>query len=130
MKFRENWGSTLSLVGGLLSFAGAVGQMNNPSANLGGIIAGPVMIIGALIYRSAKKRRDNSERGKVRIFAEAIGLLAITFISFGQNDLKQQIALDPVPNFVIPLWAIIAYAYAFYRAATRDRRSPEPSSKL
>ncbi|CAN1544649.1 hypothetical protein MCEMIH15_01905 [Caulobacteraceae bacterium] len=127
MKFRENWGSTLSLVGGLLSFAGAI---NNPSGNMGGLIAGPVMIIGALIYRSAKKRRANAASVKFRIFAEAIGLLAIAFIVFGQNDFKQQIALDPVPNFVIPLWALIAYAYAFYRAASIDRRKPEASGEL
>jgi hypothetical protein len=130
MKFRENWGSFLSLAGGSLSLIGAVGQISNPSGNHGGLIAGPVMIIGALIYRSAKKRRDSGASGKIRIFAEAIGLLAIAFIVLGQNDLKVRIILDPVPNLIIPVWAIIAYAYAFYRAATRDRRSPEPSSEL
>lgn len=130
MKFRENWGSTLSLVGGLLSFAGAVGQVNNPSGNLGGLIAGPVMIIGALIYRSAKKRKHNAESDKVRILAEAIGLLAIAFLVIGQNDLNNRIISDPVPNFIIPLWAVIAYAYAFYRAATRDRRNAVASGEL
>ena len=118
MKFRENWGSILSLIVGALSFLGAAGQLTNPSDNLGGLVAGPVMIFGALIYRSAKKRRESGNSSSIRIVAEVVGLLVILFMVFGQTELKRNIILDPVPNFIIPLWAVIAYAYAAYRAFT------------
>lgn len=116
MNFRENWGSTLSLIVGAISFLGAVGQITNPSGNLGGLVAGPVMIIGALFYRSAKKRRESGKGGSIRIVVEVVGLLVILFMVFGQNELERNIILDPVSNFIIPLWALIAYAYGAYRA--------------
>ncbi len=123
MKFRENWGSILSLIVGAISFLGAVGQLTNPSGNLGGLVAGPVMIFGALIYRSAKKRRESGNGGSMRIIAEVIGLLVILFMVFGQTELKRNIILDPVPNFIIPLWALIAYAYAAYQAYAAKRET-------
>jgi hypothetical protein len=123
VKFRENWGSILSLIVGAISFLGAVGQLTNPSGNLGGLVAGPVMIFGALIYRSAKKRRESGNGGSMRIIAEVIGLLVILFMVFGQTELKRNIILDPVPNFIIPLWALIAYAYAAYQAYAAKRET-------
>ena len=82
------------------------------------------MIFGALIYRSAKKRRESGKGGSIRILAEVVGLLVILFMVFGQAELKRNIILDPVPNFIIPLWAVIAYAYGAYRAFT-TKREPE-----
>ncbi len=123
MNFRENWGSILSLIVGALSFLGAAGQLTNPSGNLGGLVAGPVMIFGALIYRSAKKRRESGNSSFIRIVAEVVGLLVILFMVFGQTELKRNIILDPVSNFIIPLWALIAYAYGAYRAYTAKQET-------
>lgn len=116
MNFRDNWGSILSLFFGILLFLGAVGQITNPDARLGGLVGGPVMVIGALLYRSAKRRKNTQTGSTLRVLLELIGLAMILFIAFGQNDLNQRIIADPVPNLVIPVWALIAYACAVYRA--------------
>jgi hypothetical protein len=31
------------------------------------------------------------------------------FMILTQNDLKRRIATDPIPNAIIPIWAIVAY---------------------
>ena len=33
-----------------------------------------------------------------------------------QNDAAKQIETDPVPNLIIPLWAIIAYVVLIFKA--------------
>jgi hypothetical protein len=105
---RRHLGSTIALgiggcglVGGLA--AAAKGQ-------LGTLIAATVMILGALAYRSAKKRKLGEVRSTItRLILEFTLLLLIALIILLQNNLKQLIATDPVPNGVIPLWAILAY---------------------
>lgn len=124
MNFRDNWGSILSLIGGALLFLGAVGQITNPNGNHSGLVSGPVMILGALIYRSAKKRRETQNNNLVRVIGELVGLLAILFLAFGQNNLQQRLITDPVSNLIIPVWALIAYVVAAYRGYT-DKRGTE-----
>ena len=41
--------------------------------------------------------------------------LVVCSVAF-QDDLKMRIATDPVPNFVIPVWCIVAYVIAAARA--------------
>ena len=122
MNFRDNWGSTLSLSLGVLMFLGAVGQITNQDARLGGLVAGPVMIVGALIYRSAKKRRETHSNIVIRSIAELVGVFVILFLAFGQNDLKQRLVTDPFPNFIIPVWALIVYVFAVYQAFVANRK--------
>lgn len=86
-------------------------------------MSGPVMILGALIYRSAKKRRETQGNNFVRVIGELAGLLAILFLAFGQNDLRERLVTDPVPNLIIPVWALIAYAIAAYRGFTAKRET-------
>jgi len=45
----------------------------------------------------------------VRQVLEFTLLLLICLIILAQNNLKNLIATDPVPNLIIPLWAILAY---------------------
>ena len=108
---KKHIGSTIALILGLLSFASGV----NPG-NPGGFVAGPVIILGALAYRSAKKRKlgevNNSTLRKV---LEALALIMIAAAILLQRDLKNLIATDPVPNLIIPLWAIIAYTVIAFK---------------
>lgn len=108
---KKHIGSTIALILGLLSFASGV----NPG-NTSGLVAGPVIILGALAYRSAKKRKlgevNNSTLRKV---LEALALIMIIAAILLQRDLKNLIATDPVPNLIIPLWAIIAYTVITFK---------------
>lgn len=81
------------------------------------------MILGALIYRSAKQRRNAKGINAVRLAAEFLGLITMVFIAFGQNELKQRMVADPMSNIVIPVWALAAYAYAAYRTFNSKRKS-------
>jgi len=103
---KKHIGSTIALILGFLSFAGSVANPANP----GGLIAGPVIILGALAYRSAKKRKlGEVHNTAMRKGLEISALIIIAAAILLQNDLKTLIATDPVPSLVIPLWAIIAY---------------------
>lgn len=103
---KKHISSTIALILGILSFASSLANPSNPS----GLVAGPVIILGALAYRSAKKRilgevKTTLLRKGLEVSAVVIIAAAVLF----QNDLKNLIATDPVPNLIIPLWAIVAY---------------------
>ena len=101
---KKHIGSTIALVVGILYFLGSLSNMGS------GIISGPIMIIGALAYRSAKQRHlGNCKPTITRKIFEITGLVVIVVAIVFQTNLKETIATDPVPNFIIPLWAIIAY---------------------
>ena len=102
---KKHIGSTLALILGILTLAAGAGK---PSSLL---IAGPVIILGALAYRSAKKRSlDEVQDSLLRKGLEALAIVIIVAAVLLQNDIKNQIIMDPVPNLIIPLWAIVAYA--------------------
>jgi hypothetical protein len=44
-----------------------------------------------------------------------------------QNNLKNLIVTDPVPNFIIPLWALIAYIVIVSKAKQSDKNVVESS---
>ena len=117
---KKHIGSTIALILGFLSFAGSVA---NPS-NLSGLIAGPVIILGALAYRSAKKRKLGEVRNTaLRKGLELLALIMIAAAILLQNDLKNLIAADPVPNLIIPLWAIIAYVVIASKARQSEKNA-------
>jgi len=97
-------GSTIALVFGALS---VIAGLAKPSSAL---TAGIIIILGALAYRSAKKRKlgevkDSLMRKVLEVSAIFIIIVAILL----QNNAANYILTDPVPNLIIPLWAIIAY---------------------
>ncbi len=97
-------GSTVALAFGCLYFISAWAE---PSA---GIIAGPVMILGALAYRSAKKRKLGEVKSTpIRQVVEIALLLLISVMILAQNNVLHLIETDPVPNLLIPVGAILAY---------------------
>ena len=108
-------GSTLALILGIFTFVAGVTQQQGDL-----LIAGPVIIVGTLAYRSAKKRNLGEAKNSIlRKGLEGIAIVAILAAVLLQNDLKRQIATDPVPNLIIPLWAIIAYAVVVLRKASQ-----------
>ena len=103
---KRHIGSTIALILGFLSFASSVANPSNPS----GFVAGPVIILGALAYRSAKKRKLGEVNSTLlRKGFEASALVIIAAAVLLQNDLKNLIVTDPVSTVIIPLWAIVAY---------------------
>ena len=99
-------GSTIALILGFFYFADGLTNLT------AGLIAGPIIILGALAYRSGKKRMlgevNNSALRKV---LEVIAICLIAALILLQNNLKELIQTDPVPNLFIPLWAVIAYIF-------------------
>lgn len=97
-------GSTIALVVGILSVVAGLSQLNDR------FISGAVIILGALAYRSAKKRKLGAvESTTLRRTLEFLAIIAAMAAVFLQNNLLYLIENDPVPNLVIPLWVLIAF---------------------
>lgn len=117
---KKHIGSTVALILGFLSFAGSVANPSNSS----GFVAGPVIILGALAYRSAKKRKlSEVSNTALRKVLELLALIAIAAAILLQNDLKNLIVTDPVTNLIIPLWAIIAYVVIASKAMQSEKNA-------
>jgi hypothetical protein len=108
-RVRTHLGSSATLVLGCLGFVGGLSAVTKGGTG-GTLIGALVMILGALAYRSAKKRKLGEVKSTAtRLISEITMLLLIILIIVLQNDLKQLIVTDPIPNALIPLWAILAY---------------------
>ena len=77
------------------------------------LIGGMVMCLGALAYKSAQKRQFGKTKSTlVRQALETVLLVPICLVmlvTVTKNDFRQMIEMDPVPIFVIGLWAIAVY---------------------
>ena len=108
---KKHLGSTIALIFGGVTFISGIIKASSL------IITGPIIILGALAYRSAKKRKLGEVRASLLRKALEIAAIVIIFAAvLLQNDLKHLIATDPVPNLIIPLWAIIAYSIMALKA--------------
>jgi len=113
---KKHIGSTIAFILGFLLFSSSLANPQNPS----GLISGPIIILGALAYRSAKKRKLEEVRNSlVRKILEIIALALITAAILFQNNLVALIESDPVSNLIIPLWTIVAYI-----VVTLKKRNP------
>jgi hypothetical protein len=103
----------LGCIAVIAGLAGIVRYADDPQLSFlkgGTLIAGVVMILGALAYRSAKKRKLGEAKWVLtRRVLEVVLVVLICVVILAQNDLKRLIATDPVPNAIIPAWAIVAY---------------------
>jgi len=73
-------------------------------------ITGIIIIIGALAYKSASKRKNKEVKNtNLRLGIELFGMLVIVLLIVMQNNLLYQIQTEPVPNFIIPAIAITTY---------------------
>ena len=94
------------------------------------MIAGIVMVLGALAYRSAKKRRLGEVKStRMRISFEVILLAAICAMILGQNNVAQRMVTDAITNVLLPAWAIVAYLAAC-RNVPEGRDEIAASTKL
>jgi hypothetical protein len=106
---KKHLGSTVALVIGGLGLVGGLSNHNFQSIN-----ASVVMIVGALAYKSAKKRRLNEvENTKFRFGMEIVGLGVIVLSVLALSDIKTAIALYPLSTVVAPLYALIAYGVEY-----------------
>lgn len=97
-------GSTIALAFGAISVAAGLVK---PSSTL---IAGIIIILGALAYRSAKKRKLSEVRtSSIRKGLEVFAIVIIVGLVLLQRNAAYYMKTDPVPNLIIPLWAIVAY---------------------
>jgi hypothetical protein len=115
MKTKQNWGSLAAIILGILLILGGIKAVSSPPGDPSGIINGIVIVIGALIYRSAKKRREIFKKSYFRIGLEFFGVLIILFLSLSPNNLLSLMVEYPVQYLIIPLWALVAYVYAVLR---------------
>lgn len=110
MRMKKHLGSTCALIIGVLSMASGIAK---PGSLL---ISGLIITLGALAYRSAKKRwLSEATQSLLRKSLEAIGIIAIVAVVLLQNNLKALIASEPISNLVIPLWAITAYLVVAFK---------------
>jgi hypothetical protein len=116
-------GSSIAFLAGGLAIIGELSNLaqTGDGPHKGGtmIIAGIVMFLGALAYRSAKKRRLGEATSiRTRQFLEVALLVLICIAVLRQHNLSDLIKTDPVPNIVMPVWAILVYfAVAFLPAS-------------
>ena len=107
---------TLAVLGG---FASAYRGHGTGAGDL--IISAPIIILGALAYRSAKKRMLGQVAATTtRKVMEGVAVLLIVALLFSTNDLKTLIALEPAHYIIIPAWAIIAYMFVGFRSPKGD----------
>lgn len=101
-------GANIALVLGILSIGGgAHGDFETSQVGL-------VMTVGALAYKSAKKRRlGDAENTKFRFGMELVGLGLIVLSVVALNDIKIGIATHPLSTVVAPLYALIAYGIEY-----------------
>lgn len=110
---KRHLGSTIALILGVLSF---ISGLANPSAPGAPLVVGPVIILGALAYRSAKKRwLGEAKQSLFRKSLEAAAIITIIAAVSLQNNLVALFVADPVQNIVIPLWAVIAYSIIAFK---------------
>lgn len=107
----KNIGSTLAILLSILLFAAGLSQFNASDAAGNLLTTAPIIFIAAICYRSAKVRRSGTPvRKTLRLGLEAVGICIILLLWLGRNDLKSEIAFDPIQALVIPLICLLAYA--------------------
>ena len=116
---KKNMGSTIAMVLGVLVLITGLTQPNASYIN-----SGFIMLIGAFAYRSAKKRAlGEVGNTAVRKITELAGVAIIFLLMALQRDLTYWMVEDPVPNLIIPLWAVVAYVIASLKKQPTDLSS-------
>ena len=104
-------GSTLGMVLGVLTISAGLQKVDVSFIN-----AGITMLVGALAYRSAKKRKmQQVENTVLRRVIEGLSICGLIALISLRDDLMMLIAEDPVPNFVIPAYVLFAYLIVIAR---------------
>lgn len=116
---RHIW-TTISISLAILTWASGIQTLS------GNMLAGEVMLLSALACRSANKRRlMEVQSTNKRLIYELLLIVVMVLLVILQNELKDLIATDPVPNFVIPVICFMFYAVAFYKARKIEKVEDE-----
>ena len=85
-----------------------ISGLSRPDFN--SMLAGRSIILCSLAYRSAKRRKyDVVSATRIRIAVELVAVMIAIALNLLRNDLKDAIAEDPVPSFIVPMWCLVAY---------------------
>ena len=125
------YGSSVAVAFGSLYFISAISTIaKNTGGSANGLFLGPAIILGALAYKSAKKRKLNIiETTVVReSFEIAAILLVLASVLMANVDIKKFIAENPVP-FLLWLWALIPYFITAFSIRKNKGESAKVTSK-
>ncbi len=101
--------ATFSIVVGFQTFSGA-------------LLAGKAMLLSAIACRSANRRRLFEVKSSLqRVAFEFLLIIAMVLLVILQNGFRGRVAIDPIPNLVIPLICLLFYSLAFCRARSAER---------
>ena len=115
-------GSSIALVLGFFGLLGELGALSKGATPSGMIVGAPIMILGALAYRSAKKRAlGEVPSSPWRWLFEVAAILSILLLLAAQPNLQALMTTDPGPYFVIPFWAVVAWLVAAAQSMARRR---------
>ena len=102
---------------GVAGCAGAIGRGEEPAT----LISAPMMILGALAYRSRRRRHLGLRSDTYsRMCMEGVTLAVVVTAWLGVNDLEESIRNEPIPFLLAPIWALTAYACAGLRTKAED----------
>ena len=125
---KKHIGSTIALWIGVLYGLSGLTRIVNPEQGGGDFWGGIIVILGALAYRSAKKRKlgevKSSSVRKANEVGAIISMLAIVLL---QTNLPNNIIDNPFPNLIIPLWAIVAYIVIVLKKQKAEKSEPNES---
>ena len=117
-------GSSAALVLGVLMFLVGLSKVGEGEVS-NFLVSGPIVMLGALAYRSAKQRfLGQIPSTKGRRIAEAFAMVVIVLMIALHRDLKYNLATDPANIFLIPVWALVAYAVIGFRSPKAPAPSP------
>ena len=125
------YGSSVAVAFGSLYFISAISAIaKNTGGSANGLFLGPAIILGALAYKSAKKRKLNIVATTVirEIFEIVAILLILASVLMLNVDIKKFMAETPV-SFLIWLWALIPYFITAFSIRKNKGESAKVTSK-
>ena len=122
-------GSSLALVIGALGILGGLGAATE-GQGISTLWAGTIIVLGALVYRSRKRRiLGERESTRLRVCTEYAVLLVILAAWLLQKDLLYLIATDPAPQ-TVPVLVFLAYACAGLWHRIKRRRGRNAGAQV
>lgn len=121
---KKHLGSTIALVIGVLSVISGISILakpsNIPDLDTKNILdTGIIIILGALAYRSAKKRKLGTVKSTILLQCYEIAAICIAVaIVMLKSNLKYRIATEPVLYFLM-LWVVIAYIIISFKTSKK-----------
>jgi hypothetical protein len=107
-------GSSISLAVGILSLIAGLATVGSKTKGADPV-AGLIIILGALAYRSRKKVfLGLVSSSKTRRVVEIVMVAVVGCSVLLQDDALRRLYEDPVPNVIIPLWVLVAYIWVSF----------------